>query len=102
MKNIILTTPTVTLWSDACKYGIGLYNNKGIAWRCYIPPECHGVIRLNLLEFLASSVSIYMTIQQLGHGDHILAFTDISSSLSWMHKSSFEPVNEGGHDTVAR
>ena len=43
-----------------------------------------------------------MTIQQLEHGSHVLDFTDISSALGWMHKAYFYPVNERGHDTVAR
>ena len=71
-------------------------------WRWYIPPKWHGVITLNLLEFLASEFSIYMTIQQLRHRSNVLAFTDISSALGWMHNASFYPVNEGGHDTVTR
>ena len=43
-----------------------------------------------------------MTIQQPRHGNHVLAFTDISSAFGWMHKASFDPVNKGGHDTVAQ
>ena len=39
INNIIFTIPTVTLWSDTCKYGIGGYNDKGMAWLWYIPPE---------------------------------------------------------------
>ena len=30
INNIVFTTPTVTIWSDAYKYGIGVYNDK--AW----------------------------------------------------------------------
>ena len=95
-------TPTVTLWSDACEYGIGAYNEKGMAWCWYIPTRKHGVLTLNLMEFLDSELSPYMTIHQLGHGDHVLSFMDSSSALVWMHKASFDPVNEGGHDMVAR
>ena len=65
-------------------------------------PEWHGVIIMILLEFLALEVSIYMNIQQLGHKSHVLAFTDSSITLGWMHKASFDPVNEVCHDTVAR
>ena len=48
---------------------------------------------LNLLEFLASVVTIYMTMLQMIQGLHILAFTDSSRALGWMHKASFDPVN---------
>ena len=71
-------------------------------WHWYIPPKWHGVLTLNVLEFLASLVSIYVTIQKLGHGSHVLYFTYISSALGCMHKASFGPVNEGGHDTFPR
>ena len=56
---------------------------------------------MNLLEFLAPAVTIYMTILQLGQGSHILAFIDSSSALGWMHKASFDPVNAESHDAVA-
>ena len=100
LNNIVFKTTTVTLWSSSCKYVIVGYNNKGMVWSWYTPPELHGVLTLNLLEFLASELSIYMNIQKLGNGDHILAFTDISRDIGWMHKASFDPVNEGGHKTV--
>ena len=45
---------------------------------------------------------MYMTIQQLGHKYHVLDFTDISSSLGWINKASFDPVKVGGHYTVAQ
>ena len=101
-RKILFTTPTVPLWFDASKYGIGLYNDKGMKWRWRIPCACHGVLTLNLLDFLVSETPMYMTIQKLGHGSHIPVFTDTSIDLGWMHKDSFEPVNEESHDTVAR
>ena len=66
-----------------------------------IPSEWHGKLTLNLLEILASAVTIYMTILQMGQGSYILAFTDSSSALGWMHKSSFDPVNAESHDAVS-
>ena len=93
INNIVFVKPTVKLWSYTCKYGIGGYINNGLAWRWRIPSEWHGKLTLNLLEFLASAISIYMTILQLGHGSHILAFTYSSSTLGWMHKASFDLVN---------
>ena len=57
---------------------------------------------MNLLEFLASAVTIYMNILHMGQGSHILAFTDSSSALGWMHKAYFNPVIIESHDAVAR
>ena len=78
------------------------YNDKGMVYRWHTPNEWHGVLMINLMDFLDSSVSIYMNIHQPRHGYHILAFTYSSSDLRWMHKASFEPVNEGGHYMVAQ
>ena len=56
---------------------------------------------LHLLEFLASAVTIYMTILQLGHGSQILELTDSSSMLVWMHKALFDPLNAESHDAIS-
>ena len=56
---------------------------------------------LNLLELLASEVTIYMTILKLGQGSHTLEFTDSSSALGWIHKAFFDLVNAESHNAVA-
>ena len=76
-------------------------NYKGMAWLWRIHPEWHGIITLNLLELITSATSIYMTIQQLGQGSHILDFTYSLSALGWMQRVSFDPVNEESHDIFA-
>ena len=57
---------------------------------------------MNLLEFLASAVTIYIIILQMVQGSHILAFIDSSSALGWIHKAYFDPVKVESHDIVAR
>ena len=49
INKIVFTTPTVTLWSDSCNYGIGGYNDKVIAWQWRIPTMCHCVLVINLI-----------------------------------------------------
>ena len=102
ISNIVFVKPSVTLWSDACEYGIGGYIKNGLTWRWIIPAVWHGKITLNLLDFLASAVTIYMTILKMVQGSHILAIIEGSSALVWMHKSSFETVNAESHNAVAR
>ena len=72
INNIDFVKPSVTLWSDTCEYGIGGYIENCLAWRWKIPDAWHGKLKLNLLEFLASAVTIYMTILQLGQGSHMI------------------------------
>ena len=101
INNIVLVKQSVTLWSDTCEYGIGGYINNGLAWRWIISTAWHGKLALNLREFLASAVTIYMTIIQIGQESHICLFTDSSRALRWMHKASFDPVKPESHDVVA-
>ena len=89
--------------SDACPFGMGGFNDRGLAWRWKIPNELVGFFTVNLLEFLASAISIHMTLQQNPNSQlHILAFTDSSSALGWLHKASFNPKSMAQHDDVAR
>ena len=81
INNIVFFKRSVTLFSDACEYGIGGYNENGITWQWIIPAAYHGKLTLNLLELLSSAVTINITILKIGQGSHILAFTDISSAL---------------------
>ena len=81
ITNMVFVKPSVMLWSDACEYGIRGYRKNGLAWQWRIPAEWNEKLTLNLLEFLASLVTIYMTILQMGQGSHILAFTDSSIVL---------------------
>ena len=101
IKNIVLMAPTVTLWSDACEYVIGGYNDKGMTWLWRISPELHGVLKLNLPELLHSVMSIYMTTQKLEKGSHNLEFAERLSDLVCMHRSSLCPVKEYLHDTLS-
>ena len=99
--NILFVKLSVTLWLDACEYGIGGYSKNGLARQWRITTAWHGKLKLKLLELLASSVTIYMSILRMGKGSPILEFTDNSSALGWMNEASFDPVNTESHDTVA-
>ena len=82
INNIVFVKPPVTLWSDACEYGIKGYSDNILACQWRILSAWHGKLTLDLLEFLASAVTIYMNILKMGQGSHILEFTDISSALA--------------------
>ena len=49
IKNIVFSKPPVTLWSDACEYGIGGCIDNGLAWRWRITSVWHGKLMFNLL-----------------------------------------------------
>ena len=101
INNITFTYPTHTCYSDACEHGMGGYNCNGLAWRYKLPTALVGKFSINLLEFIASAITIHLTIRSARGSTKILAFTDNSSALGWLYKASFakcQPV----HDTVAR
>ena len=49
INNIIYNAPTLKLCNDAYKYGIGVYNEKGLAWFWHISQEIHVIFMINLL-----------------------------------------------------
>ena len=101
INNITFTDPTDTTISDACEHGMGGYNTEGLAWRYELPSALIGKFSINLLEFIASVITIYLTIKDADHPKKILAFTDSSSALGWLYKANFL-TNQPAHDAVAR
>ena len=101
INNVVCVKPTVTLWSYAWEYGIWGYKNNGLAWRWRIISEWHSNSILNLLSFLSSAISIYITIQKLVQDSHILALTDSSSAPGWNNKKFSDPVNVESYDAIA-
>ena len=102
MNMVNFTSPTNITRSDACETGLGGYSECGLAWRYKIPPDLQGIFTINLLEFISAIITIYMVIQKHGTNRKILAFTDSSSALGWMHHSTFNPTTHIAHDTAAR
>ena len=100
INHITFTCPQVFCVSDASEFGIGGFNSEGFAWRWEIPPTQRGFFSLNMLEFLASYLTIRMTLKQIvttdikHQGIKIQALTDSSCALSWILK--------GGADEVTR
>ena len=105
INNICTVLPSSIVCSDACEWGLGGYSRQGPAWRWLIPLALQGKASINFLEFLAAIITIMLSITNDTHTTshpHILAFTDNSSALGWMHHSTFDPVNNPQHDDLAR
>lgn len=105
INHITFTKFTITIYSDACEYGIGGYIVNGPAWRFELPLHLQGLFSINLLEFIASKLTIQFAIhwrkdKKIPH--QILAFTDSSSALGWLFHSTFDPIKQPMHDKVAR
>ena len=104
--NLTFTKVTTYLITDACEHGIGGFNTKtGFAWRYKLPSWMTRSFHINLLEFIASVVAIWLDLkenkQQTIH-PKILALSDNSSTIGWLYKSNFNVKSHPGHDKVAR
>ena len=87
--------------SDACETGMGGYDSTGMAWCYELPVELIGKFTINILEFLASAITIHLSMARSPGPDKILAFTDSSSALGWLYKASFSEIIVV-HDELAR
>ena len=74
---------------------------NGRAWRYALPPDLQGKLSINLLEFIASAITIHLSIQHTNAPSKVLAYTDSSSALGWLYKASFSS-SQPMHDKVAR
>jgi hypothetical protein len=86
MNLLTFRKPSNIVISDACPGGLGGFSIiTGKAWR-YQLPENHG-LHNNALEWLVNVVSIWLghtnvAVEDMGN---ILALTDNSSCVGWMH-----------------
>ena len=102
INQVTFTVPSHTGTTDACEHGLGGYLDDGRAWRWQLPQTLHGVFTINLLEFIAAVVNIWMVVRDGLPDKKILCYTDSSSALGWLYHSTFNPVTQPLHDQVAR
>ena len=83
-----ITYPHLFSKSDASCDGLGGYTCFGIGWRFIIPYLFRRIIHINILEFLAITVTTWLSIYYLdikeGNGIKILGQSDNTSTLGWL------------------
>ena len=82
--------------SDACERGLGGYSASGRAWRWEIPTHLQGRAHINLLEFIAAIVGIWIDIIEgaVVPESCILSMGDNTSATGWLKKSNFKETDE--------
>merc|ERR1712183_803693 len=60
INNIIFRVPNKIYINDAAEHGLGGFVTHGRAWTYIIPKKLQGRAHINLLEFLAQVVSIWL------------------------------------------
>ena len=91
--------------SDACPAGIGGYSSHGRAWRFSIPKNLQFRATLNMLEFVASTIGVWIDIieKRVNNLSCILSMTDSTTSAGWLKKSNFqENESESKEMTAAK
>jgi len=62
MNLLVFRKPTHVYRSDSCPHGLGGYSHMGFAWRFYLPEELRFRASNNLLEHLASIITVWIDI----------------------------------------
>ena len=89
IERLVIREPTMVMFTDAAKYGMGGYHNEsGVGWQFAFPARILEHTTINHLEFLAAVVGlIIMKLEDDGGSPHLLAWIDNSSAVSWMRKA---------------
>ena len=96
--------PTHVYRSDSCPIGLRGYAHLGWTWRFRIPPHLFFRASNNLLEHMASIVTVLVEILagRLKPGDCCLSMVDSSTSEGWTRRSNFSETREEPEQAVVR
>ncbi len=88
--------PGIVYICDASEYGLGGFTSHGRAWSYTIPPKLRNRAHINILEYLAQIISIWIDIIEntTKPEDFLLSIGDNTSSLGWMRRSNFRQKDE--------
>ena len=92
MNSLVPQKPSIVYRSDSCPHGLGGYSSNGRAWRWYVPEELLYRATNNLLEHIASIITVWIDVIEgtLQPEDCILSMTDSSTSEGWHKKTNFK------------
>ena len=104
MNTITFRSPSKVYINDASEHGLGGYASHGRAWSYTLPEKLRGRAHINLLEFIAQVVSIWLDkiegkLQPL---DCLLAMGDNTASMGWLRRSNFRENDEHDNEWLAK
>ena len=104
MNLITYCEPTRIYLTDACKIGMGGFSSKGRARRWQIPKEYWGRGHINLFEFCAEIVSIWINIVEdtLDDEECLISMWDRKTAIGWFHKACKLAHNYRPHLTLIK
>lgn len=102
MNLLTFRRPNIVLRLDAStSHGLGGYSADGRIWRWAIPTPWLGLLNINILEFLAVIIGIWIEVHEgrLTPLSCILAMTDNTSAAGWVRKSNFSELRDGSEES---
>jgi len=96
MNLLTFREPTNVHICDASEYGLGGFADHGRAWSYIIPNELRGRAHINILEYLAQVVAIWLDVLEntATHEDCLLCMGDNTSAMGWLRRSNFRQKEE--------
>ena len=96
MNLLIFREPRNLHICDASEHGLGGFADHGRAWTYVIPVKVRGRAHINLLEYLAQVVSIWVDILEgtAKTEDCLLCMGDTTSAMGWLRRSNFRQKEE--------
>ena len=97
-------TPNHVYINDASEHGLGGFSTSGKAWSWVIPVKLRGRAHINLLEFLAQLVSIWIDIRanRVQKLDCLLGMGDNTATMGWLRRANFREQQEGDIEWYAK
>ena len=104
MNLITFRAPDKIYINDASEHGLGGFATHGRAWRWYIPAKLQGRAHINLLEFLAQLISIWIDIleKRVQPHDCLLGMGDSTAAMGWLRRSNFRENNEADNEWLVK
>ena len=96
MNLLTFRRPDIVYICDASEYGLGGFASHGRAWSFTIPDDLRNRAHINLLEYLAQIISIWLDIVEntTKPEDCLLSIGDNTSALGWMRRSNFRQTED--------
>ena len=96
MNLLTFRKPDIFYICDASEYGLGGFSSHGRAWTYTIPEYLRNRAHINLLEYMAQIISLWIDIIEgrVMREDCILAIGDNTSAMGWLRRSNFRQKDE--------
>ena len=104
LNTLVFCKPSRIYIVDACKHGFGGWCADGSAWCLVIPKHLRNRAHINLLEFMAHVIPIWMDIMEgrISNQDCVLVKGDSWTTSGWLRRSNFRETDKSTVDWMAK